>query len=149
LDQDDIDILMKCGSLKKDIGGNSLEITSGDVDVKRIGITGWAIASDGDLGVGVDTTVTDELKNEGLVRELIHKIQLMRKEADFDLTDRIKIYYETDTELKKAIQANLDYLKAETLAKEVSEGVIPGEAQNVLNINGIETKITLQRVKTA
>lgn len=149
LSQDEIQRLVKFNSLEKDIGGNILKIMSDDVEVKRTEKPGWAIVSEDELGVGISTTVTEELKDEGLVRELIHKIQLMRKEADFDLTDRIKIYYETDTELKKAIQANLDYLKAETLAKEVSEGLIPGEAQNVLNINGIETKIVLQRVKTA
>lgn len=149
LSQDDIDKLMKGVSLRKEVGGNSLEITSDDVDVKKTEKTGWAIASDGELGVGVNTTVTEELKSEGLVRELIHKIQLMRKEADFNLTDRIKIYYETEPELGEAIEMNLQYLKTETLAVEVSEGIKPGETQNSLNINGIRTKIALQRVRSA
>ncbi|MGB7054129.1 MAG: DUF5915 domain-containing protein, partial [bacterium] len=149
LRQDDIHKLMKGVSLKKEVGGNSLEITSDDVDVKKTEKTGWAIASDGELGVGVNTTVTEELKSEGLVRELIHKIQLMRKEADFNLTDRIKIYYETEPELGEAIEMNLQYLKTETLAVEVSEGIKPGETQNSLNINGIRTKIALQRVRSA
>jgi isoleucyl-tRNA synthetase len=149
LDQDEIDKLMKNGSLKKDINGSSLEITSGDVDVKRIGKDGWAIASDGELGVGVNTSVTEELKNEGLVRELIHKIQLMRKEAGFDLTDRIKISFETGQELARAINVNIDYLKTETLAVDVCEGLEAGETKNVLNINGIETTIVLQRIKPA
>jgi isoleucyl-tRNA synthetase len=148
LDQDEINRLVNDGSLKKEIDGNILEIASGDVEMKRIDKHGWAIASDGGLGVGVNTAVNDELKNEGMVRELIHKIQLMRKEANFDLTDRIKIYYKTDAKLKNAIRENLEYLKTETLAIEILEGMASGEIQNTLNVNGIETHIALERIKT-
>ncbi len=149
LNEDEIDRLVKDGSLKKEIDGNVMEITSSDIEVKRVDKHGWAIASDGELGVGVNTTVTEELKNEGMVRELIHKIQLMRKEAKFDLTDRIKIFFQTGQELTRAINANIDYLKTETLAVDVSEGLEPGETKNMLNINGIKTNVVLQRVRPA
>jgi len=147
LNQDEIDRLVKDGSLKKEVDGNILELSSGDVEVKSVDKRGWSIARDGELGVGVNTTVTEELKNEGLVRELIHKIQLMRKEANFDLTDRIKICFETGQELARAINVNIDYLKTETLAVDVCEGLEAGETKNVLNINGIETTVVLQRLK--
>jgi isoleucyl-tRNA synthetase len=98
--------------------------------------------------VGICTELNEELLNEGLARELIHKIQLMRKEADFDLTDRINVYFQTDEKLKKAIEQNLDYLRTETLAVDVCEGSMSGEVQKVLNINGIKANIALQRIKT-
>jgi isoleucyl-tRNA synthetase len=110
---------------------------------------GWSVMTDDELGVGVNTSISVELQNEGLVRELIHKIQLMRKDANFNLVDRIKVYYQTDAKLKQAIETNLDYLKNETLAVEVTEGAVEGETSSVLNINGIETKVSLQRVKTS
>ena len=72
----------------------------------------------------------------------------MRKEADFDLTDRINVYFQTDDKLKKAIGQNRDYLRTETLAIDISEGTVSGEIQKVLNINGIEATIALQRTRT-
>ncbi len=149
LNQKEIQQLVQFKSLKKEFDGDVFEIAADDAKVKRSEKAGWAIAAEDELGVGVNTVITAELESEGLVRELIHKIQLMRKEADFDLTDRISIYFQTDAKLKKAIMQNLDYLKAETLAVEVKESNDPGEVQQSLNINGIETNIVLQRVKTS
>jgi isoleucyl-tRNA synthetase len=73
----------------------------------------------------------------------------MRKEADFNLVDRIKIHYQTEPKLKEAILLNLDYLKNETLALEVTEGVVHAGITKDLNINGMKTKISLQRVTPA
>jgi isoleucyl-tRNA synthetase len=148
LNQEEIQHLVKSESLKKEIKGDSCEIVLNDVEIKKIEKGGWTIAADEDLGVGICTEISEELENEGLVRELIHKIQLMRKEADFDLTDRINVYFQTEEKLKKAIGQNLDYLKTETLARDINEGSMSGEVRKVLNINGIEAEITLQRVKT-
>jgi isoleucyl-tRNA synthetase len=147
--QDDIQKFVQCNFLKHEIDGKVLEITQDDVEVKKVEKPGWSIMIEDEFGVGVNTSISAGLQNEGLVRELIHKIQLMRKEANFNLVDRIKIFYQTDAKLKQAIEANLDYLKNETLAVEVTEGAVQGETSSVLNINGIETKVSLQRVKTS
>jgi isoleucyl-tRNA synthetase len=149
LSQDEIQKLAKSGSLEKKMGKDVLQIVMDDVGVKRVGKSGWSVACEDELGVGISTVLTDELKNEGLVRELIHKVQLMRKEAGFEITDRIKICYEAGADLKRAIQMNLDYLMAETLATEVSEGVISAEIEKSLKINGVRAKIVLQRVNPA
>ena len=74
------------------------------------------------------------------------QLQLIRKQADFNLVDRIKIYYQTTPQLKEAINDNIDYLKTETLSVEVVDGEAHGDITDTLNINGIETKISLQRV---
>jgi len=148
LGQEDIQRLAKLNSLKRDINGKVVELTKDDVDIQRVGIPGWSVATEDEFGVGINTEISSDLENEGLVRELIHKIQLMRKQADFDLTDRIKVHYQTEPKLKQAITKNIDYLKNETLAVEVLEGAVQGEAGGVLSINGIETKVVLERVKT-
>jgi isoleucyl-tRNA synthetase len=146
LGQNDIQKFVQFNSLKREIDGKVFEITQDDVEAKKVQKPGWAVMTEDEFGVGVNTSISGELENEGLVRELIHKIQLMRKDADFNLVDRIKIYYQTDAKLKRAIAANIDYLKNETLAVEVVEGAAQGETGGVLNINGIETKVSLLRV---
>ena len=147
LDQQDIQKLIKFKFLKREIDGELLELSDDDVNIEKVEKPGWSITTEDEFGVAVCIEMTSELENEGLVRELIHKIQLMRKEADFDLVDRIKIFYEADAKLRDAINDNLDYLKNETLAVEVSALPAQGEVEQVLNINGIKTKIVLQRIK--
>jgi isoleucyl-tRNA synthetase len=147
--QEEIQKFYKLGTAREKVDGVEFEITKQDVEVKQIAKQGWSIAIEDDFAVGVNTELTSELENEGLVRELIHKIQLMRKKADFNLVDRIKIFYQTTPKLKEAIHAHLDYLKNETLAVEVTEGSPEADATEVLNINGIEAEVTLQKINMA
>jgi isoleucyl-tRNA synthetase len=146
INQDEIQKLKNIGSLKIELNGKVFEIKKDDVTIKEVEKQGWSVVAVDEFGVGINTTITEELENEGLVRELIHKIQLMRKQADFNLIDRIKIYYQTGPKLKEAIRNNLEYLKNETLAVEVVDGEAKGDITDTLNINGIETKISLQKV---
>jgi isoleucyl-tRNA synthetase len=147
LSPDDIQQLMRAGSLKNEFNGTTIEITQDDVAIQQKEKPGWSVVTEDEIGVGINTELTKELKNEGLVRELIHKIQLMRKEADFNLDDRIKIYYKTSPQLKKAIAENVDYLKNETLSIEVLEGAAEADTHALLNVNGIDAEVFLQRVK--
>jgi isoleucyl-tRNA synthetase len=139
-------------SINITVEGKNVEISKTDLEIKQVDKQGWSVIwsvmMEGDIGVAISTDITSQLENEGLVRELIHKVQLLRKEANFNLTDRIKIFYQTDEKLKEAIAANLDYLKRETLALEVNEGFQTGEIEKSLDINGIQAKISLQRVQT-
>jgi isoleucyl-tRNA synthetase len=148
MNSDEIQTLVTVGRMKKEIDGLNFEITTDDVDIQRIERENWTVACEEQLGVAIEITLSQELENEGLVRELIHKIQLMRKEADFNLTDRIKIVFEAEAKLKEAIKKNLDYLKSETLASEVAEGSAAGNVVKDLNINGIPARISLERQKT-
>jgi isoleucyl-tRNA synthetase len=147
LEQKEIQHFLNTGMLKVDINGTSVEITKEDVDVKEVGKPGWSIAAEEPHGVALNTALSKELEYEGLVRELIHKIQLMRKEANFNLVDRIIVYYQTEPTLKDAIASNIDHLKNETLAIEVNEGTADGEITKELNINKIKTTVVLQRAK--
>ncbi len=147
--QDEIQTLSKNGYVKTTFDGETYEIAKEDVHIKQVEKEGWTVVAEDEYGVGINTSLSKALEHEGLVRELIHKIQLMRKEADFNLVDRINIHYQTEPKLKEAILLNLDYLKNETLALEVTEGVVHAEITKDLNINGIKTKISLQRVTAA
>ena len=149
LSGEEIQKLVQFNFLKREIDGEVYEITGDDVEVKKVEKTGWSVVTEDEFGVGINTEITKNLENEGLIRELIHKIQLMRKEADFDLVDRIKIFYQADPKLRDAIHDNLDYLKSETLAVEVSESTAQGDVKKILSINGIETEIVLQRISDA
>lgn len=145
----EIEEFVKNSGLKTNLSGKIYAIGPDDVDVKQVERPGWAIATQEDFGVAVSTAVSRELEDEGMVRELIHKIQLLRKEADFELIDRINVFCETDARLRRAIEANLDYLKSETLAVSVSCAVSPGDIERVIDINGIDARVVLQRVGRA
>ncbi len=132
--------------LRHTIDSKDVEITEQEIEIKKQEKPGWVIIEQDNYTVAINTTITTELESEGLVRELIHKIQLMRKEADFNLTDRIKVFYQTSERLKRAILENLDYLKNETLALEVIESGQTGEIQQELEVNGILTKVALERI---
>jgi len=149
LSGEEIQKLVQFNFLRREIDGDVYEITGDDVEIKKVEKTGWSVVTEDEFGVGINTEITKDLENEGLIRELIHKIQLMRKEADFNLVDRINIFYRADPKLRDAIHDNLDYLKSETLAVEVSESTAQGDVKKILSINGIETEIVLQRVSDA
>ncbi len=138
---------MKTGSRSLPIDGQTVTVTTEEIEIRRTGKLSWAVAFEEEIGVGVNTTITPELENEGLVRELIHKIQALRKEANFNLVDRIHISCQTSDKLQNAISHHADYLKSETLALEIRFEKEPGEISRELDINGIKTVISLTRIK--
>ena len=92
----------------------------------------------------LDTTLTKDLINEGIARELISKVQQMRKNKDFDIVDRIKIYYEKNDEFKESIKDFIDMIKNETLSLEIVEKANDGE---VVDLNGLQVKIDVFQIK--
>jgi len=146
LGETEIKEFIKTGALKNKFDDKQMEITKEEVEINKEEKQGWVVVEEDDYIVAIMTIITQELEAEGLVRELIHKIQLLRKEADFNLTDRIQIYYQTAEKLKSAINNNLNYLKNETLALEVLEVDRKGEINRDLEINGIFAKVSLKRI---
>ena len=90
----------------------------------------------------LDTTLTDELINEGIVRELISKVQQMRKNKDFDIVDRIKLYYEENVKFEEAIKNFVEMIKNETLSLEL---IKKGNNGEVLDLNGLEVKVDIEK----
>ncbi|MBN2620767.1 isoleucine--tRNA ligase [candidate division WOR-3 bacterium] len=129
------------------VNDTTCAITKDDVEINKVEKDGWSVMMEGEIGVAVSTQITPGLEQEGLVRELIHKIQLLRKEADFNLTDRIAIMYECEDKLHQAIQKNINYLKNETLAVEVTRGSGQGDRVAELAINDLKAIVTIKRVE--
>lgn len=93
----------------------------GDVDFVAQEIQGWAFAFENGISVALDTTITLELKQEGIAREFVNRIQNLRKDLNFEVTDRISIYYHSNEEIKNAIQKFSAYIQNETLANTIVE----------------------------
>ena len=104
------------------------------------------MASDGDLTVALDVTIDDELKHEGIARELVNRIQNMRKDADLEVTDHIDLQIKKDTNnlVAKAVEANVDYIKTETLAKNL-ELVDRLESGTDIEFDDVATTLALQK----
>ena len=118
--QEQINELDKNGALDIVISGKSINLTSEDVEISSQDIEGWLVANANGITVALDITISDELRKEGIARELINRIQNIRKDSGFEVTDKIKVLLQKDGNLEEAIQANSDYIKAETLTESLA-----------------------------
>ncbi|MNK40603.1 Isoleucine--tRNA ligase [compost metagenome] len=129
LSQEQITQLDKTGELNVEVSGKSITLTSEDVEISSQDIPGWLVANAGGITVALDITLTDELRKEGVARELVNRIQNIRKDSGFEVTDRIKVYLKDNIILQEAVMANEDYIKSETLTdelifkEEIAEGI--------------------------
>lgn len=129
------------------LDGKEEKITLEEVEVVSQPVEGLIIESEGDLAVALDVRLTDELIAEGLARDFINRVQNMRKEAGFQVVDRIKIFYQATDRLNKAIKQQSEYIKNETLALALVEGFQQGECHRQWDINGERVDIGIERVK--
>jgi isoleucyl-tRNA synthetase len=129
------------------VEGETIVLTPEDVAVERKVNPGVIASSEGDLTVALDTQLTDDLILEGIARELVNKINSLRRELDFAVTDRIDVKIQTDSQallgVRKAFEAHRGYICHETLTISFEFTSVSGE---VLDINGHEAVIALQRV---
>jgi isoleucyl-tRNA synthetase len=137
--------LEKDGSLAVTADGAPVTITRDDVEIVREDMEGWLVESDNGLTVALDTALTDELVAEGNAREFVSRIQNMRKEAGFEVTDRIGITVHAPGKLAQTLAALEDYIRSETLADTLSVSTsIPAQAQT-FDINGEEVTAVIVR----
>ena len=120
-----------------------VELSAEDVLVTRTPKAGLVVASEGEVVVGLETALSPELVAEGIAREFVSHVQAMRKEADFEVTQRIAVTVETDAEAKAALEVHLDYVKNETLAREFSFAEVAAEP---MDLNGHEAKVSVKPV---
>ena len=118
-DAEDIKKIEQNGVLDVEINGKSITLERSDVEISSQDIEGWLVASSGALTVALDVTLTDDLKKEGVARELVNRIQNLRKDSGFELTDRIVVQFQKDEQIINAINKNLEYIKTETLTEEL------------------------------
>ena len=120
LDQDAIALLEQNGSISFDIDGAPVTVDVADVEIISEDIPGWLVSNDGNLTVALEVELTEDLLNEGMARELINRIQNMRKDAGLEITDRIAIKVSPNDSIAKAIANYEDYVKTQVLADSIS-----------------------------
>ena len=142
--QQDIQAFERQGTKEITLDGEKLTLTLEDVEITSQDIEGWLVASSSTgLVVALDATITDELRAEGIARELVNRIQNLRKDTGLEVTDRIRILLQKQDALEKAVRANEAYIKAETLANEILfEDTLQGEE---VAFDDIVTKIVVEK----
>ena len=119
MSQEDINAFEKAGTFTLKVDGVDAVIDRADVEIISEDIPGWLVANEGRLTVALDITVTEELKKEGLARELVNRIQNIRKSSGFDITDKVIIKIASATEMDGAIQSSREYISNQVLAKSI------------------------------
>jgi isoleucyl-tRNA synthetase len=117
--QEQINQLDKENALTIEISGKSINLTSEDVEISSQDIPGWLVANANGITVALDITISEELRNEGIARELVNRIQNIRKDSGFEVTDKIHVQLLKNETIEKAVKANESYIKSETLTKEL------------------------------
>ncbi len=147
LGKDDIALLEAGSEVKLNINGEEIPVTKNDVEIISSEITGWVVESGEGVTVALDTELTGDLVNEGLAREFVNRIQNMRKDAGFEVTDRIKINFFGSSKLTDAINSFCEYIASETLAEEVSnEKKLNGGFNQEWKIGDFECSIQIDKV---
>lgn len=134
------------GQIAVRINGSEALVTRDDIEILREEIKGWIVESDQTITVALDTELNDELIDEGFAREFVNRVQNMRKDAGFDVTDRIRIGYRGGERLKRALQGQASYIKNETLATELVDKVPEEGFSSGWDINGEECTISVSKV---
>ena len=116
MSQDDINAFEKAGTFTLQVDGQEAVLERADVEIISEDIPGWLVANEGRLTVALDITVTDELKKEGLARELVNRIQNLRKSSGFEITDKVNITLASSAEMDGAVEAYQEYIKSQVLA---------------------------------
>ncbi len=118
--QDQIRELERVGQTQIEADGVTIDIQADEVEITTEDIPGWVVASEGNMTVALDITVTELLRLEGIARDLINRIQNVRKESGLEVTDRIKITLQNQPELIKAVEQNFEYICNETLTDNIN-----------------------------
>ena len=130
------------GSVEMELDGEKFDIKREYVDVRISAKEGFAVAMENNVFTILDTTITPELAREGLARELISKVQQMRKQEDFEMMDNIRIFVDADDDVKAAIDVYGDYIRKETLAVSIEER----DGLEKYDLNGHKTGIGVERI---
>ena len=134
MEQKDIVAFEKQGSCTLYAGDQQIDLSLEDVEITSEDIPGWLVTSDGELTVALDITITDELKQEGIAREFINRIQNLRKDKNFEVTDKIQIRIKSHDQINQAIEKHKQYIGSQTLANSI-------ELVDALNNNADEIEI--------
>ena len=141
----EIAALETSGTLTFEAGGEPRSIVRGDVEILREDMPGWLVESDGSLTVALDTALDDALIAEGLAREFVNRVQNMRKDAGFAVTDRIGIFLDAPAPAGTMLDSMRGYIQTETLAVEFSPVYRDGEYASTAELNGVTVRVGIER----
>lgn len=141
---EDIKKIEQKGALEVEVNGKNVTLGIEDVEITSQDIEGWLVASQGGITVALDVTIDEELRKEGIARELVNRIQNLRKDSGFEVTDRIDVQLQKDAQVTAAIASNEDYIKSETLTEELQ---IIETLNNGIEIafDDVNTKLFIQK----
>jgi isoleucyl-tRNA synthetase len=147
MDQAAISEIETKGSYSISINSETITLLPEDVEILSEDIPGWLVASEGAITIALDINVSEELKFEGIARELVNRIQNIRKESDFDVTDKIKVSLLKHDLLNAAVQTHSDYICNQTLTnKLLLVDEVNTEIARQIDIDEIVTQIVVQKV---
>jgi isoleucyl-tRNA synthetase len=140
LNQEQINQLDRENSLEISISGKSITLTSDDVEITSQDIPGWLVANANGITVALDITISEELRKEGIARELVNRIQNIRKDSGFEVTDKIVVKMEKNPQIEAAVVANSEYIKSETLTETL---LFEDKIENGIEIDFDEIKTSI------
>jgi len=145
LSQEDINNIEKEGVLSFEVNGKNSTLTLEEVEITSQDIEGWLVANQGNLTVALDVTISDNLRKEGIARELVNRIQNLRKESGLDVTDKIKLKIKKDGIVDNAILDNELYIKNETLTAQL---MLEDDVKNGIEIafDEVNTKLLIEKI---
>jgi isoleucyl-tRNA synthetase len=146
LSQADIARFETTGNMVFNISGNEVVLNREDAEIFSEDIPGWQVANEGRLTVALDVTVTDELRYEGIAREFVNRIQNIRKESGFDVTDKIVVAIEEHPSFNEAVKIHSRYIASQTLATEVSlVSAVKGEGVSETDIDEVNVRVSVRK----
>ena len=148
MDTKAINALEQAGFVELDLAGIPARVELADVEVISEDIPGWLVANEGTVTVALDITITDELRREGIARDIINRVQNIRKNRDYAITDRITLTFEESAELEGVLEQFSGYIASQVLATAVT--TVPAfkagaTGVEVLDIDGMEVRITIEQ----
>lgn len=145
-DQSDIAALEKSGTYTLTINDEPYELSLEDFEISTEDIPGWLVATDDNLTVALDITITEELENEGMARELVNRIQNIRKNLDLNVTDKIAVSISNHVAIRPAVAAFGDYVKNETLTDSLTLVDDLSEGEETALLEGVNLYIKVEKV---
>src|SRR5699024_7120979 len=134
-------------ALELGIGGETITLGEDDLLVSAEGVEGWLVGREDGVTVALDSTLTDSLRSRGLAREVVNRVQRLRKQAGFHVADRIRVQYSADADLARAIDAHGAMMARETLAEAYAKQAEPaGDTRQAFDIDGARITLALTRV---
>ena len=146
MSQEEISDFEKSGTFSFNAGGDTVSLTLDEVEIISEDIPGWLVANEGKITVALDITISDELRYEGIAREFVNRIQNLRKESGFDVTDKISVEIQRHDAINQAVEKHLDYIGMQTLARKINlVDALDQDSTEIEIDENIRTKIRVVR----